>query len=78
MTVYHTGLVFASSSGCEQMVTDPTHIDEGIFDLVLTDAHDLVEVRVGYLVGTSDHSAIFIVVMLEKAIPQLVCRQEVY
>ena len=28
---------FASSSGCEQMVTELTHIDGGVLDLVLTD-----------------------------------------
>ena len=36
----------ASSSGCEQMVTDHTHIDGGILHLVLTDVPDLAEVRI--------------------------------
>ena len=51
-------LDIASSSGCEQMVTEPTHIDGGMFDLALTDIYAL-EVRVGSPVGASDHSAIF-------------------
>ena len=46
--------------------------------MVLTDVHDLVEVRVGSPVGTSDHSAIFMDVVLEQSIPHLVCRQIVY
>ena len=53
-------LDFVSSSGCEQMVTEPTHIHGEVPDLVLTDVHDLVEVRGGLPVVTSDPSAIFI------------------
>ena len=41
------------------MVTEPTHIDGGVFDLVLTNVSDVVEVRVGSPVGTLDHSAVF-------------------
>ena len=37
----------ALSSGCEQMVADPTHIDGGVLDLVATDIPDVVEVRFG-------------------------------
>ena len=40
-----TVLDFASS-GCEQMVTVPTFIDGRVLDLVLTDAYDLVGIRV--------------------------------
>ena len=29
----------ASSSYCKQMITEPTHIDGGVLDLVLTDVH---------------------------------------
>ena len=33
-TVQHrAALDFASSSGCEQMVTQPTHIDGGVLDI---------------------------------------------
>ena len=49
---------FASSSGCKQIVTAPTHIGEGVADSVLTDIHYVVGFRVGSPVGTSDHSAI--------------------
>ena len=60
------------------MVTEPTHIDGKVLDLVLTDVPDIVGVRVGSTVGTSDHIAIFIDVVLDQAIPHLACRQEVY
>ena len=44
-------LDYASSSGCEQMGAEPTHIDVGVPGLVLTSVHDLVEVRVDSPVG---------------------------
>ena len=47
-------------------VTEPTHIDEWVLDLVLTDVPDIVGVRVCSSVGTSDHSAIFIDVVLDQ------------
>ena len=46
--------------------------------MVLTDAHDFLGVRVGSPIGTSDHSILFIDVVLQQPIPNLVCRQEVY
>ena len=55
----------ASSSSCNQMLTETTHIDGGLLDLVLTDAPELVGIRVGSSVGTSNHSAVFIDVVLE-------------
>ena len=49
---------FASSSGCAQTVTEPTHIDGGVLDLLLTDVSNAIGVRVGSPVGTSNHSVI--------------------
>ena len=69
---------FAPSSGCEQMITEPTHIDIGVLDLVLTDVPDVVGVRVGSPDGTSGYSALFIDVVLEQPIPHLIRRQKVY
>ena len=60
------------------MVTDPSQFDGGVFDLVLIDVADVVRVCVGLPVGTSDHSVIFIDVVLDQLISHLVCRQEVY
>ena len=59
------------------MVTEPTHRDEGVPDLVLTDIPDVIVVWVDSSVGTSDLSAIFIDIVLKQSIPYLVCRQEV-
>ena len=69
---------FVSLSGCEQMVTEPTHIDGGVPHLVLIDVHNLVEVRVGSPVGTSDLSDIFIHVVLEQPNSLLAYTQEVF
>ena len=66
-----------SSLGCE-MITEPTHIDGGVLDLMLTDVPDGVRVRLGSPIEPLDHSVIFIDVALEQPIPHLVCRQEVH
>ena len=63
---------FVSSSGYEQMVTEPTHIDGRVLDLVLTDIPDVVGVRVGSHVGTSDHIAVFMDIVLEQVFLHLV------
>ena len=68
---------FASSSSFEQMVTEPTHIDGGVLVLVLTNVPGVEGVWVGSPVGTSDHSAVFIDVILQQPIPDLVYNQEV-
>ena len=67
---------FTSSSGCEQIVSEHTHIAGGVLDLVLTDVPGLIGLRVGSTLRTSDHTAIFIEVVLEQPIPHLVCKQE--
>ena len=61
-------LDFVSSADCEQLVTEPTHINGGVPDLVLSNVHDLVEVQVNLPVGISDHSAIFKDAVLEQPI----------
>ena len=52
---------FTSSSGCEQMATEPVlqHIDGKVLDLTLINILDFVGVRVSSPVRTSDCSAIF-------------------
>ena len=60
------------------MVTELTNIDVGVLDSVLTDVTDVVGVRVGSLVGTSNHRAVFMDVVLEQPIPHFVCKQKVY
>ena len=44
-------LDFALLAGCEQIVTEPTHIG-GELDFVLTDVSDVAGVQVGSPVGT--------------------------
>ena len=63
---------------CKQMITEPTHIDGRVLDLVRADVYNVVEVQVGSTVRTSDPSAVFIDVFREQPNPHLVCRQEVY
>ena len=48
-------LDFCNLFGCEQSICYPTHIAGNRFDLVLTDAPDIVDVFVGTPLGTSDH-----------------------
>ena len=59
------------------MVTELTHIDGAVLDLVLTDVPDISGILVGSPVGTSDHSAVIIDIKLEQPILHLLCRQEV-
>ena len=56
---------FTSLSNCELMVDEPSHINGGGLDLVLADVSDILRVRDGSSIRTTDHSAIFIDVGLE-------------
>ena len=69
---------FVSLSACEQTVTKNTHIDGGVLGLVLTDIPDVIGVRVGSPIGSSNHITVFIDVILEQHIPHLVSRQEAF
>ena len=60
------------------MVTKPTHIDKGAFDLVLTYVPDVVGGLVRCPIRTLDHSAIFIDFVQKQPISHLVWRPEVY
>ena len=42
---------FASPSSCVQLVPEPTHIDRGVLDFVLTNAPDVLGVRIFSPVG---------------------------
>ena len=69
-----TALCCTSSSGCEQMITELTHIDGDILDLELVP--NVVEVRVGLPVGALDHRAVFIDVMLKQPMLHVGCRPQ--
>ena len=51
-------LHFATVSGCDQLVIDPTHARGGTLDLLMTDVPDLVWVAVVAPLGRSDHSSL--------------------
>ena len=62
---------FASSSGCEKIVTAPTRIEGGVLDFVLTDVPDVVWLVSP--VSTWDHIASFMDIVVEQPIPHLLC-----
>ena len=62
----------------KKTVTESTHIDERVLDLVLTDIADVVGIRVGSPIGTSVHSSVFTDVVLEQPVLHLVCKQAAY
>lgn len=68
---------FADISGCEQMVTGPTHLLGGTLDLLLTDVPDLVNVSVKAPIGGSDHSSLSIVVTTNQIAPAVTIRKRV-
>ena len=50
--------VFATVSGCDQLVVGPTHPRGIIIDLLMADVPDLVWVAVAAPIGNSDHSSL--------------------
>ena len=51
-------LDFATVSGCDQLLINPTHARGGTLDLLMTDVSDLVPVAVVTPLGRSDHSSL--------------------
>ena len=51
-----TALDFATVSGCDQLVTGPTHARGGTLDLLMTDVPDLVRINLGLLMTAGVHS----------------------
>ena len=49
-------LDFATVTGCDQLVTGPTHTRGGTLDLLMTNVPDLVRVAVEAPLGSSNHS----------------------
>ena len=58
-------------SGCDQLVTGPTHARGGTLDLLMTDVPDLVRVAVVAPLGNSDHSSLSIAISIAQAIPNV-------
>ena len=62
---------FATVSGCDQLVVDPTHARGGTLDHLMTDVPDLEWVGVAAPIGKSDHSSLSAVVSMAQAVPKL-------
>ena len=63
---------FATASGCDQLVADPTHARGGTLNLLMTDIPDLVRVAIVTPIGNSDHSSLSAVISMAQAV-QYVC-----
>ncbi|KAK3894304.1 hypothetical protein Pcinc_001927 [Petrolisthes cinctipes] len=74
----HAALDFTNLSGCEQLITGPTHISGNCLDLVLTDVPGVVETIVLAPVGTSDHNSISCKINLEFTVPDITITRKVY
>ena len=67
-------LDFAMVSGCDQVVTGPTHARGGTLDLLMTDVPNLVQVTVVSPLGSSLSTAISTV----QAVPGLCVSRKVF
>ena len=64
-------LDFANISGCDQLVSEPTHRSGNALDLVFTDVPSVVSVRVSSNIGTSDHSASSVELQTSFPLPEV-------
>ena len=69
---------FTISSGCTQLVHEPTHQDGGVLDLVITDVPDIVNVEVRAPIGTSDHSSLSVTVLTSQSVPDVSYQKDVF
>ena len=69
---------FATVSGCDQLVVDPTHARGGTLDLLMTNVPDLVRVAVVAPLGNSDHSPLPAVISMAQAVPNLCVSWKVF
>ena len=71
-------LDFCNLSGCEQLVSSPTHIAGNRLDLVMTDVPDIVDVVVGTPLGTSDHCFVSCVLRVEQSVQEYNARSTIF
>ena len=71
-------LDFATQSGCEQLIYEPTHRDGNCLDLVYTDSPGVITKSVDSPVGSSDHNKLSLVIKTEQAIPDVSYSRKVY
>ena len=62
---------FATVSGCDQLVTNPTNARGGTLHLLMTDDPDLARVVVVAPLGSSDHSSLSVAILTARAILNL-------
>ena len=69
---------FASLSGTDQIISEPTHILGNCLDLVFTDVRGLVVSSVGAPIGKSDHFSISCNLKVVQSISNITISQKVY
>ena len=69
---------FVTVSSCDQLVVGPTHVRDGILNLMMTDVRDLIRVAVVAPIGNSDHSSLSAVISTAQAVPNLCVSREVF
>ena len=62
-------LIFAIYRGCDQLFHCPTHTAADRLDIVIKDAHEIVDVCVGTPLGTSDNCFVSCVLRVDKYVP---------
>ena len=69
---------FATVSGFDQLVVDPTHARGGTFNLLVADVPDLIQVAVVAPIGYSDHSSLLAVISKAQAVSNLCVSMKVF
>jgi hypothetical protein len=70
--------VFATSSGCSQVVGDPMHVRGGVLDLVMTNVPELLDVQFKAPIGNSDHMSLKVNLTQSQLVPDMCFRKEVF
>ena len=69
---------FSSVSGCDQLVSEATHVSGNCLDLIFTDVPGVVASHVGCPIVTSDHSYISATVKTHQSVPDISISRKVY
>ena len=75
ITTNHQGFPahdFTTASGCDQLVTGPTHARGRTLDLLMADVPDVVRVAVVAPLGRSNHSSLSAAISMAQAIPNFI------
>ena len=71
-------LNFTNETGCEQLVTQPTHISGNRLDLFITDVPGICRVSVEPQIGSSDHFSVAARVTLNSPLPDFTVSKRVH